>query len=348
MARKKTVAPLEVGVILGDPRLPYPYAVDGRFGEEELEGVRRLESALAGLDGYRFTYFDDHERLIDDLRASPPQLALNLCDTGFRNDWELERNIPALLEMLGIPYTGADPMAISLSTDKALVRALAVAHGVPVPNETFVDLTADPPVLPSMYPCLIKPNASGGSFGITEDCIVHDAVEAEAYLRWLAGELSPPEALIQDFLTGPEYTVGLIGNPAAGFTVLPPLVIDYSALDPELPPILTYGSKANPESPYWRKLHFREAQLDDVTWSQLVDHCVRLFRRLGFRDYARIDFRDGSDGQPRLLDANTNPTWYWDGKLAMMAGWAGHDYADMMRLILEAAVARYGLRADIR
>lgn len=344
MRRKKNVAALEVGVILGDPRLPYPYAVDGRFGEEEIEGVRRLQDALAELDGYRFTYFDDHARLIDDLRAQPPDLALNLCDTGYRNDWELERNVPAFLEMLGIPYTGADPMAISLSTDKALVRALAIGHGVPVPNETFVDLTADPPVLPSMYPCLIKPNASGGSFGITEDCIVHDATQAEAYLRWLAGDLRPPEALIQDFLTGPEYTVGLIGNPATGFTVLPPLVIDYSRLDPELPPILTYGSKADPESPYWRKLHFHQAELDDVTWGQLVDYCVRLFRRLGFRDYARIDFRDGADGQPRLLDANTNPTWYWDGKLAMMAGWAGHDYGDMMRLILEAAVARYGLR----
>lgn len=336
--------PLHVGVLLGDPRLPYPYALNGRFGEEETEGVRQLRSALARLGGYRFSFFDDHERLIDDLRAGPPEFVLNLCDTGYRNDWELERNIPALLEMLGIPYTGADPMAISLGTDKALVRALAVNLGIPVPNETFVDLTADPLVLPSTYPALIKPNASGGSFGITEDCVVHDPASAEAYLHWLAGEIQPSEAVIQDFLTGPEYTVGLIGNPATGFILLPPLVIDYSRLDPNLPPILTYSSKADPDSAYWNKLAFRRAELDEVTWGQLVDYSVKLFRRLGFRDYARFDFRAGADGQPRLLDANTNPTWYWDGKLAMMASWAGYDYAAMLRLILEAAVRRYGLR----
>ncbi len=336
--------PLHVGVLLGDPRLPYPYSVDGHFGEEEIEGARRLGEALAELDGYRFTWFDDHERLIDDLRAAPPDLVLNLCDTGYRNQWELERNIPAFLEMLEIPYTGADPMAISVSTDKALVSMGAERLGIPVPNETFVDLTVDPLVLPASYPALIKPNNSGGSFGISASCVVHDATEAEAYLRGLADQLQPPEAVIQDFLTGSEFTVGLIGNPSGGFTVLPPLEVDYSALPPELPPVLTYGSKADPESAYWNRLTFRQADLDEVTHARLVDGCAKLFRRFGFRDYARIDFRNGADGIPRLLDANTNPTWYHDGKMAMMAGWAGYSYAGMMELILEAAVARYGLR----
>lgn len=338
--------PLHVAVVLGDPRLPYPYSIDGRFGHEELEGVRQLREALDGLDGYRFVYLDDHERLIDDLRDDPPELALNLCDTGFRNHWEHERNIPALLELLDIPYTAADPMAISLSTDKALVSMAAARLGIPVPNETFVDLTADPIVLPMTYPALIKPNNSGGSFGITENCVVHGAAEAEAYLRWLAGELDPPEAVIQDFLTGAEYTVGVIGNPAAGFEVLPVLEVDYSGLDPDLPPVLTYSSKTDPDSPYWNRLSFRQAELNEVTHGLLVDSVAKLFRRLGFRDYARFDFRCGSDGAARLIDANTNPTWFWDSKMAMMAGWAGHDYRDMMRLILEAAVARYGLRTD--
>ncbi|MDX1609952.1 MAG: D-alanine--D-alanine ligase [Halofilum sp. (in: g-proteobacteria)] len=345
MPTRKANEPLHVGVVFGDPRMPYLYSVDGRFGAEEIEGAEKARAALETLAGYRFTWFDDHERLIDDLRAEPPELVLNLCDTGYRNDWELERNIPAFLEMLGIPYTGADPMSISVSTDKALVSMAAARLGILVPNETFVDLSADPLALPATYPALIKPNASGGSFGITDACVVHDAAAAEAYLRWLAGELQPPEAVIQDFLTGAEFTVGVIGNPAQGFTVLPPLEVDYSRLDPDLPPVLTYGSKADPESPYWNKLSFRQAEVDEVVRGQLVDGCAKLFKRLAFRDYARFDFRNGADGQPRLLDANTNPTWYWDGKMAMMAGWAGYSYADLLRLILEAAEARYGLRA---
>ncbi|WP_435103738.1 D-alanine--D-alanine ligase family protein [Arhodomonas sp. AD133] len=335
--------PVNVAVLLGDPRYPYPYAPDGRFGEEEYTGVERLRTALANLNGYRFTYFDDHDRLFESLKAARPALVLNLCDTGFRNNWDYERNVPALLEILELPYTGSDPMAISVSTDKALVRAAAATLGIPVPNETYVDLTADPPVMPVLYPAIIKPNASGGSFGITKDCVVNDAVEAEAYMAWLRSVLEIPQALIQDMLTGTEFTVGLIGNPADGFTVLPPLEVDYSALDPELPPILTYASKADPESPYWSKLQFRQADIDDITWAKLVEHCSRLFTRLGFRDYARIDFRCGPDGEPRLIDANTNPTWYWDGKMAMMAEWAGYDYAAMMELMLKAAERRVGL-----
>ncbi|QEA39647.1 D-alanine--D-alanine ligase [Pistricoccus aurantiacus] len=333
----------KVAVLLGDPRLPYAYAMGGVFGDEELLAVEHLREALSRLPGYRFSFHDDHSRWIDDLRADPPDLALNLCDTGFRNDWELERDVPALMEILGIPYTGADPMSISLTTDKALVRALAVGQGIPVPNETYVDLAATPLTLPTIYPCLIKPNSSGGSFGITQDCVVRDAAEAEAYLRWLAEQPGVVDALIQDFLTGPEYTLGLVGNIASGLTVLPPLEIDYSALDPDLPPILTHGSKADPDSPYWDKLGFRRAEIDEVTRSQLVEHAVRLFRRLGLRDYARIDFRAGEDGQPRLLDVNTNPTWYWDGKLALMAEWAGHSYHELLCLILEAAISRQGL-----
>lgn len=345
MAEKAPDTLLEVAVVLGDPRLPYPYAPDGRFGEEEIEADRRLREALGELPAYRFSYFDDHSQLIDALREARPALALNFCDTGFRNDWDLERNIPALLEILEIPYTGADPLSISLGTDKALVRALAMTLDIPVPNETFIDLTADPLVLPVLYPALIKPNSSGGSFGITRDCVVKDAAEAEAYLRDLAGQLDYlPEAVAQDFLTGPEYTVGLIGNPDAGFTVLTPLEVDYSRLDPGLPPILTYDSKADPESPYWQELAFRPAELDEVTRGQLVEYSAKLFRRLGMRDYGRFDFRAGADGVPRFLDANTNPTWYFDGKMALMAGWDGYSYAETVGLILEAAVRRYGLR----
>jgi D-alanine-D-alanine ligase len=242
------VHPLTVGVLLGDPRLPYPYSPEGMFGEEEIEATRRLHMALDELSGYRFAYFDDHGSLIDTLRADPPDLVLNFCDTGYRNQWEQERNIPALLEILEIPYTGADAMSIDLSTDKAVVRSLALNQRIPVPNELFVDLAADPPLAPTVYPALIKPNASGGSFGITRDAVVYNTAEAQAYLGWLAGFLQPPEALIQDFLTGTEYAVGVIGNPYTGLTFLPPLEIDYSKLDPDLPPILTYGSKCDPSS----------------------------------------------------------------------------------------------------
>ncbi len=338
-------APVKLAVLLGDPRLPYSFSQEGRLGEEELEAARRLESALAQLERYRFSIFDDHERMLDDLRGARPDLVLNFCDTGYRNDWGLAAHIPALLELLAIPYTGSSPMAMYVSSDKELIRALAEGLGIAVPDQTFVDLTDRPLALPRSYPALIKPNIGAGSFGITEDCVVRDADEAESYLRWLTGRVTSPQALIQEFLTGAEYTLGVIGNPATGLMVLPPAELDYSAVDADLPHLFTYAGKFDPGSRYWRQLRHRRAELEEGTHAQLARDCTRLFKRLGFRDYARFDFRAGADGQLRLLDANPNPTWYWDSRMAMMAGWAGHDYPGLLRLILEAAARRYGIDA---
>ena len=229
--RRNPADPLEIGVLFGDPRLPYPYRLEGRLSEEDFEDIRRLKEALEPLEGFRFTYFDDHLRLYEDLRDAAPDLVLNLCDTGYRNVVRHDTLVAALLEILDIPFTGAGSFSMGLSTDKSMVRALAMGIGIPVPNETFVDLNADPLVLPELYPALIKPNAADGSVGITRDCVVHDDAEAQAYLERLRDQLVRPQALIQDFLTGTEYTVGLIGNPG-DFTVLPPLEIDYSHLDP--------------------------------------------------------------------------------------------------------------------
>lgn len=335
--------PLHLCLLSGDPRLPYEYGVDGRFGEGDVEAVRQARIALEALGGYRVEVLDDHDRLFERLRSNPPDLVLNFCDTGYRNQLRHESNVPALLELFDIPYTGANPACMSICGDKALVRLLAANHGIPVPNETFVDLSADPLPLPERYPALIKPNAGCGSVGVTPDSVVTDARQAQACLEELALDPDRPQALIQDFLTGPEYTLGLVGNPATGFTVLPLLEIDYSALPPELPPILSYGSKADPDSAYWQALRFKPAELAPEVQAAVVEHSVFLFERLGFRDYARFDYRCGADGVPRLLDANFNPTWSADGKMAIMAGWAGYDYADLLALLLNAARQRYGL-----
>src|SRR6056297_144153 len=334
---------LDIVLLSGDPVIPYKHGIDGRISPDDVDAADRVLSAVDGLDGYTARHLCDHEQLIDHLRREPPDLALNFCDTGYRNLLANEANVPALLELLEIPYTGAGPAAMHLCGDKAMVRLLAAAHGVPVPNETLVDLRSDPLVRPELYPAIIKPNGGCGSIGVTRDAVVNDAAEAEAYLRWLAEETDWTQALIQDFLTGPEYTIGLVGNPGQGFTVLPPLEIDYSALDPSLPPILTYGSKTDPDSPYWQTLQFRQAEFDDETYARLVEYSTWVFERLGFRDYARIDFRSGADGVPRLLDPNFNPTWTHDGKMALMASWAGYDYPELLGMILAAARGRYGL-----
>jgi D-alanine-D-alanine ligase len=330
----------DVTVILGDPRLADNTKIGDRYTPEDFEAVDKMKAALATLSAYRFTYIDDHATLLATLTRERPAFVFNMCDNGYKNDATRELEVPALLDLLEIPYTGAGPTCLGMCYDKSLVRALASAHGVPVPRETYFDMTRQAGDIPSLFPALIKPNRADGSVGITTGSVVYDAEAAIAYLNRLRRTVPGRDALIQEYLTGAEYSVGLIGNPGLGFTVLPPLEVDYSGLDPELPHILSFESKFDPNSPYFTEIKYRRADITETVRRHLADYSRILFERLECRDYARFDFRADSAGEIRLLEVNPNPAWCWDGKLAMMAGFAGYGYPDLLRLILEAAQSR--------
>lgn len=332
---------LKVCVALGDPSLPDEIKVNGQFNAEDFDTIARLKEALSQLDGYEFSYLDRHATFMDDLRDSTADFVFNLCDEGYNNDAFKELHVPALLEMIGTPYSGAGPACLGACYDKALVRSLAIAHNIPVPMETYVRPGDRMATIPSVFPALLKPATGDSSIGITQDAVVHDAESLIGYVNHLHETLPGRPILVQEFLSGPEYSVALIGNPGSGLEPLPILEVDYSSLNKGLPKILGYESKWQPDSAYWNKVHFEETDLDAEKQRELVQHCVHLFEALGCRDYARFDFRTDAHGEIKLLEVNPNPGWCWDGKLNLMAGFAGISYAGLLGQILKAAVSRY-------
>lgn len=342
-ARRRKVPIPEVTVILGDPRLPDPVKLGGRFNAEDLATVEKLKSALGELSEYRFTYLDNHLALPQALRQDRPGFVLNLCDEGLDNDANKELHVPAYLEMLGIPFSGAGPACLGLCYDKSLVRAIAQGLDIPVPDETYVDPDDMAATIPSIFPALIKPSRGDSSVGITRNAVVDTPDRAVAYLAELRRALPGCPVLVQEYLDGREFSVSVIGNPGVGYTVLPILEVDYSGLPAGLPPILCYESKWQPDSPYWTRIAYREATAGDEMQRALADHSTRLFERLGCRDYARFDFRADRAGQVKLLEVNPNPGWCWDGKMNLMAGFAGLRYADLLRQIIEVAQARVAM-----
>jgi D-alanine-D-alanine ligase len=330
----------EVTVLLGDPRLPDSVKRDGHFNAEDMDTVVRFKQAAESLPGYRFTYMDNHANLMKELRERRPSFIFNLCDEGFNNEATKELHVPALLEMLSIPYSGAGPSALGLCYNKALVSAVAEACDIPVPLETYYDPDDQAATIPSVFPALIKPCMGDSSIGITQHAVVNDVNEAIAYRAELHRLLPDRPVLVQEFLTGPEYSVGVIGNPGIEFTALPVLQVDYSGLDDGLPRILGYESKWHPDSPYWSDIRYVQANIDDETQRMLVDWSITLFQRCGCRDYARFDFRTDAHGTIKLLEVNPNPGWCWDGKLNLMAGFAKIEYAELILMILDAAAMR--------
>ncbi len=346
--RKTTDSARRIGVLFGDPNKPDKLKPSCVFDDDDFYTIDQLKDALRELKDYEFTYINNHDTLYMDLARLQGKLdfVFNLCDEGYNNDPRKELHVPSLLEMLDIPYTGGAPQCLAYCYDKSLVRGIAKEMGIPVPAAFFVkpeDTTFEMPV---PFPVIVKPNFGDSSFGITQRSVANtleELLNAISEIREKFGYEKP--ILVEEFLTGKDLSLGLIGNPPNSYTILPITEEDYSAVPAHLPRLCGYEAKWMPDSPYWN-IKSIPASLTDEAEKTIVECSLKLFERLECRDYARIDWRLSAAGEPKMLEVNPNPGWCWDGHLCKMAKWAGMTYAEMLEGILKAAEQRLGLKAD--
>lgn len=348
--KKKKESVRNVVVTLGDPSKPDPLKPLGIFDDDDFYTIDQLKSALRELErktNYRFKYLTGHATFIQDLIAlrekGKVDFIFNLCDEGYYNEARKELHMPALLDILKIPYTGAGPQCLAFCYDKSLVRGIAKEMGIPVPEAFFIKPEDTTFELPFGFPVIVKPNFGDSSFGITERSVsysVEELTNAISEIREKFGYDKP--LLVEEFLTGNDLSVGIIGNTLEYYTVLPITEEDYSMLPPELPKICGYEAKWLPDSPYWN-IKSVPADLPDNTEKFIIECCLKLHERLECRDYCRFDWRLNSRGNPKLLEVNPNPGWVWDGHLAKMASHMGISYPEMLKMILQAAERRLKL-----
>ncbi|MBN2380049.1 methyltransferase domain-containing protein [candidate division WOR-3 bacterium] len=337
-----------VTVVMGDPSRPDNLKPQGVFAEEDIFTIDQLKGALREVEGYHFDYLNNHSTMIADLARikGKTDYVLNLCDEGFENDARKELHVAAMLEAMGIPYTGAGPQCMAFCYDKSLVRGVAREMGIPVPEALFIKPEDTALDLEFNFPVIVKPNLGDSSFGITQRSVAskpEELLDAVSGIREKFGY--DKSVLVEEFLQGADLTMGIIGNPPESYQVLPIIEEDYSNLPDGLPKICGYEAKWMPDSPYWRSLKSVPANLPDEIEKMLVEWCTKLFDRLECRDYARFDWRLDSQGVPKLLEVNPNPGWCWDGHLAKMAGFAQISYQDMLAAILRVAEQRLGLES---
>ncbi|QTA86607.1 methyltransferase domain-containing protein [Desulfonema magnum] len=329
-------------VLFGDPNKPDPLKPCAVFDDDDFYTIDQLKSALRTLKGYNFKYLTNHNTVIQDLQklSEKPVFVLNLCDEGYNNDPRMELHIPALLDMLNIPYTGSSSQCLAFCYDKSLVRGIAKEMGIPVPQAFFIEPEDTMFNLPFSFPVIVKPNFGDSSFGITQQSVTEnyeDLINAISIIREKFGYEKP--ILVEEFLTGKDLSVGIIGNSFTSYTVLPITEEDYSEVPPDLPRVCGYEAKWLPDSPYF-KIKSVPANLPDATEKYITECCMKLLDRLECRDYTRMDWRLDAEGNPRLLEVNPNPGWCWDGHLAKMAKFAGISYAEMLEMILQAGEER--------
>ncbi len=335
-----------VCVLMGDPNKMDLVKPGSTFDDDDFHTINELKKSLSALSKYKFIYLDQHDTLIKDLGKLKDKCSyiLNLCDEGFNNDPSKELHITALLEILGFHYSGGTPQCLSHCYDKSLIRGIAKEMDIPVPD-AFMIKSEDIQFVefPLAFPVIVKPNFGDSSFGITQNNVCYDIQSLESAIidiREKFGYNNP--ILVEEFLTGKDISIGIIGNPSTSYTILPIIEEDYSALPEELPKLCGYEAKWDPSSPYWKVTSVQSNLPEDIEIF-LGASCLKLFERLECRDYARFDWRLDDNGTPRLLEVNPNPGWCWDGHLAKMAKLKGMSYSNMLESILEACKSRISI-----
>ena len=297
------------------------------------ETINAIQEVLES-DGHHVTQLGGDARLIDRLRETPVDIVFNIAE-GLRGR-NREAHIPALLEFLDIPYTGSDPLTLSLTLDKSMAKRIVMTEGVPTPRFVKVTRMEDLGHIDLRYPLFIKLCYEGSSKGIRLDSKVLHPRALEEKTRWLLDHYAPP-LLVEEFVSGPEFTVGILGNEAP--SVLGVMQIEVKGKPPDES---IYSLEIKRE---WNDtvVYHCPPPVDRSLLGRIEDAALRSYRALDCRDVSRVDIRVGEDGTPNFLEVNPlpglSPVY---GDLPIMAQKMGWDYPRLVKTIFRHALERYG------
>jgi len=327
--------PLRVGFAYNVKRIvPTPDAVED--SEAEYDSPTTLQAIREAITswGHEVVDLEATPELPSLLASTPLDLVFNIAE-GLKGR-NRESQVPALLELLDIPYTGSDPATLSIALDKGLAKKIVRDHGIQTPN--FQLMTSGKERLLKdfgRFPLIAKPVAEGSSKGVLSKSVCSSEAELRDVVKEILDKYQQP-ALIEEYVPGREFTVGLLGEKRP--KVLPPMEIVF--LDKaEKTPVYSFQHKLD-----WndRIRYDVPAQLDPGQLERLKTAARGAFMALGCRDVARIDFRMDERGRIYFLECNPLPglTPGWSD-LVLIAQGSGLDYRALIGEIMSGAIRRY-------
>jgi len=326
-----------IAIVYNEP-LPsrYDAASEGKAVLGVLEAVAAVRRSLFEL-GHKVTCMSlmpPIEQAVDNLNLQDVSMVFNLFE-GFCGYPETEALLPEYLESIGVPYTGCSAMALRLSLDKAKVKVLLRAAGIHTPDFQLLN-SETLHAFRLGYPCIVKPRGEDASHGINEASVVGDLTSLRTQVQLASGSYG--NALLEVFVGGREFNVTVLGN--SQLVMLPVSEIVYS-LPSEMPEILTFSAKWEPDSVYFRGTRVVcPAEIDADEQVLIREMALAAFRLLGCRGYARVDMRMDKEGRLNVIEVNPNPDISPDAGAARQAKAAGMSYTRFINKIVQLAVEK--------
>ena len=294
-----------------------------------LTQVEAIENTLVelGHQTVRIPFTRDISDLIQRMEEEKVEMAFNLCETVDENP-RFAGHPAAVLELLGIPFSGSLSMAFMLSTDKLMTKRLLIARGIRTPNYLIYNGTDKFNYHVLRFPVIVKPRFEDASIGIDQDSIFQDEEQLRKGLREFFERFGT--ILAEEYIAGREFNVSLFGYPSA--SILPVAEIDFSALPQGLYPIVGYRAKWVRDSFEYHNTPRKFPQdLPHTLLKRIESTALEGFRILMLRDYGRVDMRVDGSGRIQVLEINANPCLSPDAGFAAAAQKAGMTYSDMVR-----------------
>lgn len=338
---------MRIAVLYNQDSSQLPPEFNAPDRDYELDHPEYVQAYINALEqaGHTILALDGGLDMAPQLLAFGPDLCFNTCE-GYRGD-SRESHVPAILEMLGIPYSAAAVLGLAVTLYKPATKRVLRGCNLPTPDwQTFT--CADESLLPELgFPLFVKPSREGSGMGIGLQSIVRDEASLRRQVAYLLETYHQP-VLVEKYIEGRDITVGFVGDIQAGLQAVhffPLSEVDYSGYPPGTEPVYGARLKVDLADLYRNKCPapLSQAQADEIRTLALetarVTECY---------DFARVDFRlDRHDhDKPYILEINGLPGLSPISDLTLMAEAEGWTHADLINAVANAAARRHGLVLD--
>jgi len=284
------------------------------------------------------------ENAFEKFKETKPDIVFNFAECAYGISREAQ--IPAMLDMLRIPYTGSDPLTLAICLDKARTKEILSYHKIPTSKFLLVETIEDLKNFNLSFPVMIKPVGEGSGKGIFNSSFINDFEILFERLNISLAEYNQP-FIVEEFLPGREFTVALLGNNSET-EILPIVEINFNELPKELIPIYSYEAKwvvDTPDNPL--DIFSCPAKINKHLEAEIKQTALKTFNVLRCKDWSRIDIRLDSNGVPNIIEVNPIPGVLPNPSdnscFPKAARAAGLSYEEMLNKVLISAAKRYNL-----
>lgn len=309
---------------------------------DSAETIDALKNALAKHHDVFLIEADDNAFI--KLKEQRPEIVFNVAEGAYGISREAQ--IPAMLDMLQIPYTGSDPLTLTTCLDKARTKEILAYHNIPTSKFELMHSSADVDKVNLSFPLMVKPVGEGSSKGIFNSSLVNNQSELKKIATEMFDRYNQP-IIVEEFLPGREFTVALLGN-GDSVEVLPIVEINLDQLPSSLHPIYSYEAKwiaDTRDNPL--NIFTCPAKISKDLENKIAETALNTFKIMRCRDWCRIDMRLDADGIPNIIELNPLPGILPDPKdnscFPKAARTAGYSYDEMINKVLLTAAQRNSL-----